>query len=122
MPIFRTQHKTEGTTTVAAGDSYSYVVEDAYRRLIGVDLVGDVEREISVVTDENNQIGLFGDAGKTIAGEGDIDCEVELSQGDTVKIEYQDAGEVSDILRIRTDRPLNYRVYQLAKSLETNEV
>ena len=122
MPVFRTQHKTDGKQSVTPGDSYVYTVDDSYRRLTGVDLVGDVEREIYVKTKESNKIGLFGDAGKTISGEGDIDCEVELARGDEVHIDYLGSADVSDVLKIRTDRPLQYRMEQMVKALETNEV
>jgi len=122
MPVFRTQHKTDGKQSVTSGDSYVYSVDDSYRRLTGVDLVGDVEREIYVHTKDDNKIGLFGDAGKTISGEGDIDCEVELTKDDEVHIDYFGSADVSDVLKIRTDRPLQYRMEQMVEALETNEV
>jgi len=122
MVYFRTQHATEGDTNVSPGDVWRYLVEDDYRRLVGVDLVGDVEREIYVRSRDSVKYNLFGQGGDTISGEGDLELEVELSKGDEVVIDYQGSGDVSDVLLLRTDRPMQYRLEQLVGVLDTNEI
>jgi hypothetical protein len=122
MVHFRTQHATQGETSVAAGDEWRYLVEDAYRRLVAVDLVGDVERDMYVRSEDNVKYNLFGQGGDTISGEGDLEVEVELVQGDEVVIEYQGTADVSDVLLLRTDRPMQYRLEQLVETLDTNEI
>jgi len=122
MVHFRTQHATQGDTSVAAGDDWRYLVEDEYRRLVKVDLVGDVEREIYVRSEDDVKYNLFGQGDDTVSGEGDLEVEVELTQGDEVWIEYQGSADVSDVLLLRTDRPMQYRLAQLVEVLNTNEV
>jgi hypothetical protein len=122
MVNFRTQHATQGETSVAAGDEWTFLVEDDYRRLRKVDLVGDVAREIYVRSGDQVKFNLFGTGSDTVSGEGDLEVEVELAQGDEVVIEYQGSADVSDVLLLRTDRPIQYRLAQLVEVLDTNEV
>lgn len=122
MVTFRTQHVTDGVTDVTASDSWTHTVEDGYRRLVRVDLVGDVEREIYALSKDDVKYNLFGDGSDTVDGEGDLEVEVELEKDDELVIDYQGSGQVSDVFLLRTDRPLGYRVAELTRALETNEV
>lgn len=115
MVHFRTQHQTEGEQSVSAGDVDEYEVEDEYRRVVGIDLVGDVEREVYVDSKDGSRFDVFG---STIRGQGDVELAIELEKGDTLGIEYLEAGTVSDVWLIRTDPPMPEQVaHRLAEKL-----
>lgn len=119
---FRSQPQTQGVTSVTSADSWTYTVEDSYRRLVGFDFVGDVERAVYVDSRDGSRNEVFGG---NISGEGDTlseYIEIELEKDDEIVIDYQGSATVSDVAFLRTDRPLRYRVGQLAAALETNEV
>lgn len=110
-----TDHRTQGKTSVASGDTWSFTVTDDYRRLVEVDLVGDVERDIYVKSKDGVKFQLFGN---NITGEGDIDVEAELFHDDEVHIDYKGSATVSDVVLLRRDRPIGHRI---EAALETNQ-
>ena len=106
MIASRTRHQASGETSVSAGDTWSVEIGDEYRRVVGVDLAGDVERKLRVEHDGQR----FNVVSGGVSGEGDFELDIELEKGDNLVIEYEDSGTVSDMWLIRTDPPLHVRL------------
>lgn len=106
MPRIKTAHKNRGVVDVASGDSWEETIDDEYARVTGIDLVGDVERDVYIIS-EGNKHALFNG---NVRGQGDLPIHAEVSHGDKLKIDYKGTAEVSDVWLVRTDRPLEQRI------------
>lgn len=106
MVSFRTQHATDGVVSVSAGDTWRHTIEDDYRRVTRLDIVGDVERTVYIESKDDSRHYVFGDGDKTIRGQGDMPVDVDVRQGDALVIEYEEAGTVSDVWHLDRYPPL----------------
>ena len=111
MATFRTDFRTDGPQTVEAGDEYKETVQDGYRHLYGLDLYGDVERDVYVLDDSGSKRSIFG--GRVLGETGiPLELDIDVESGDTLVIAYHDSGTVSDVWLMSKLAPLGRRARQ----------